>query len=282
MQEYDVALKLLLQGSATLTMRELTGTTVAKWLDVELPKVQNLRLDLLGETADGGLVHVELQSGNDAAMPLRMAEYCLGVFRLFGRLPRQVVLYVGEAQLRMESELRGPDVLFQYRLIDIRTLDGDRLLESDAVGDNVIAILAGLRDHEGAVRKIVERIAGLAAAERETALAQLVILAGLRHLSRTVEQERGKMPIDIDIREHEVLGPMFKEAEQKGRQEGRREGRQEGLQEGELSVLRRLIEKRFGALPGWAGEKLAALSASELEDLSMRVLDAKSMEELLT
>jgi predicted transposase YdaD len=90
------------------------------------------------------------------------------------------------------------------------------------------------------------------------------------------------MPIDIDIREHEVLGPMFKEAEQKGRQEGRREGRQEGLQEGELTVLRRLIEKRFGALPGWAGEKLAALSASELEDLSMRVLDAKSVEELLT
>jgi hypothetical protein len=89
MQEYDVALKLLLQGSASLT-------AAAKWLDVELPKVQNLQLDLLGETVDGGLVHVELQSGNDAAMPLRMAEYCLGIFRLFGRFPRQVVLYVGE------------------------------------------------------------------------------------------------------------------------------------------------------------------------------------------
>src|ERR1022692_4110719 len=282
MQEYDVALKLLLQGSASLTMRALTGTAIAKWLDVELPKVQNLRLDLLGETVDGDLIHLELQSSNDATMPLRMAEYCLGVFRLFGRFPRQVVLYVGEPQMRMESGLRGPDVLFQYRLIDIRTLDGERLLESQEVGDNVIAILARLRDHKEAVHRIVERIAGLPTAERETALAQLMILAGLRHLSRTVEQEARKMPIDVDIREHEVLGPMFKEAEQKGRQEGRREGRQEGLQEGELTVLRRLIEKRFGALPGWAGEKLAALSASELEDLSMRVLDAKSVEELLT
>ena len=157
MQEYDVALKLLLQGSASLTMRALTGTAIAKWLDVELPKVQNLRLDLLGETVDGDLIHLELQSSNDATMPLRMAEYCLGVFRLFGRFPRQVVLYVGEPQMRMESGLRGPDVLFQYRLIDIRTLDGERLLESQEVGDNVIAILARLRDHEGAVRKIVER-----------------------------------------------------------------------------------------------------------------------------
>jgi hypothetical protein len=130
MQDYDIALKPLLQGSATLTMRELTGMAVAKWLDVDLPKVQNLRLDLLGETVDGGLVHVELQSSNDAAMPLRMAEYCLCVFRLFGRFPRQVELYVREPQLRMESELRGPDVLFGYRPIDIRTLDGDRLLES--------------------------------------------------------------------------------------------------------------------------------------------------------
>ena len=132
MQDYDVALKLLLQGSASATMRELTVTAVAKWLDVELPKVQNLRLDLLGETVDGGLVHVELQSGNDAAMPLRMAEYCLGIFRLFGRFPRQIVLYVGEPQLRMENKLHGPDVSFQYRLVDIRTLDGDRLLESEA------------------------------------------------------------------------------------------------------------------------------------------------------
>ena len=41
------------------------------------------------------------------------------------------------------------------------------------------------------------------------------------------------------------------------------------------------MEKRFGALPGWATEKLAALSTSELEDLSERVLDAKTVEELL-
>jgi hypothetical protein len=122
-----------------------------------------------------------------------------------------------------------------------------------------------LRDHEGAVRKIVERIAGLEPAERETALAQLTILAGLRHLWATVEREIRNMPIDLDIRDHEFLGPIIIEAEQKGA----------------LTVLRRLIQKRFGPLPGWAGERLAALPASQLEDLSERVLDAKSVEELL-
>src|SRR5207248_4123864 len=130
---------------------------VDTWLDVELSKVvQNTRVDLLGETAgDKGLVHLELQSGNHASMPLRMAEYCLGVFRLFGRFPRQVLLYVGEAPLRMESELRGSDVWFRYRATDIRELDGDELLESDGIGDNVIALLARLRDPKDAVKRTV-------------------------------------------------------------------------------------------------------------------------------
>ena len=60
-----------------------------------------------------------------------------------------------------------------------------------------------------------------------------------------------------------------------------KKGVRKGRQEGELTVLRRQIEKRFGALPSWAGEKLAASSASELEDLAERVLDAKSVAELL-
>jgi Domain of unknown function (DUF4351) len=280
MQEYDVALKLLLKGSATLTVRELTGTVVVKWLDVELPKVQkvqNLRLDLLGLTIDGELVHIELQSGNDPAMPFRMMEYCLGVQRQVGQFPRQILLYVGEAPVNMQRELRGPGLAFHYDLIDMRTLDGDRLLESEQVGDNVIAILARLRDDKEAIHKIMERIAGLAMTERETALAQLTILAGLRHLAGRVEEEARKMPIDLDIRDHETLGPLFIKAEEKGRQEGLREG----LQTGEFIVLRRLIEKRFGPLPGWAGEKLAAMPAAELEDLSERVLDAGSMDELL-
>jgi hypothetical protein len=62
---------------------------------------------------------------------------------------------------------------------------------------------------------------------------------------------------------------MFIEAEQKGRLAG------------ELAVLRRQIQKRHGPLPGWAAEKLASMRVSELEELSERVLDAGSVEDLL-
>jgi predicted transposase YdaD len=88
-----------------------------------------------------------------------------------------------------------------------------------------------------------------------------------------VEREVRKMPIYIDIRENKVLGPMYERAVQEGRQEGR--------QEGELKILRRLIEKRFGAIPTWAQDLLAGRSSVELEELSVRVLDALSLEDLL-
>jgi len=261
MQEYDIALKLLLRGSAKLTIHELAGAAVTRWLDVELPKVENPRVDLLGELEDGSLVHLELQSANEAVMPLRMAEYCLRVFRLFGQFPRQILLYVGEAPLRMASELRGAHVWFEYRTVDMRDLDGDRLLESDDVGDNVIAILARLRDHKDAVRKIVAKIAGLAPPDRDVAFGQLVILAGLRRLGKTLEKEIREMPVYMDILEHEILGPAFAR--------------------GELTILRRQIEKRFGPIPAWAEERLANWPPRDLEELGVRMLDAQSLEDLL-
>src|ERR1022692_2888425 len=101
--------------------------------------------------------------------------------------------------------------------------------------------------------------------------------AGCQKRGRITEvkpsRPREKMPIDIDIRDHEVLGPMLEEARQKGLQKG--------LREGVLIIVRRQIEKRFGAMPNWAAEKLAGLSTADLEDLSVSVLDARKLEDLL-
>ncbi len=264
MQVYDVTLKLLLHRSATRLLQEVTDVPIAKWLDVELPKVQNLRADLLGETADGGLIHIELQSSNDSTMPLRMAEYSLGVYRLLNRFPRQVVLYVGDQPLRMNDELLGPDCSYRYRLIDVRELDGEGLLSSPDIGDNVIAILTRLSDYRDAARRIVKRIASVERSERDQWLAQLMILAAMRRLEIVIREEAQELPIDIDIRDNLVLGPMFRKAEE----------------DGEKTVLRRQMAKRFGNLPLWVDEKLAAMNTTQLEELADRVLDAVSLEDL--
>ena len=43
---------------------------------------------------------------------------------------------------------------------------------------------------------------------------------------------------------------------------------------GEFAILRPLIEKCFGALPGWAEEQLTSRSARDLMKVGLRVLDA--------
>ncbi len=63
-QHYDVSLKLLFQRSQGVVARTLFGGPVAEWLNVELPKVQNPRADLLARGKDGTLRHLELEVGN--------------------------------------------------------------------------------------------------------------------------------------------------------------------------------------------------------------------------
>jgi flagellar biosynthesis/type III secretory pathway protein FliH len=95
----------------------------------------------------------------------------------------------------------------------------------------------------------------------------LLVLAGLRDSDRYPGKRK-------------VLGPAFQRGLDEGRHEGRQEGIQQGRQEGELELLRRMIEKRFGRVPAAVEERLAKLTAGELEALGVTLLEAASLEEL--
>ena len=88
------------------------------------------------------------------------------------------------------------------------------------------------------------------------------------------------MPILNDIMDHDFLGPLMRKERQEGLREGKQEGKQEGRQEGEITILRKQLSKRFGELPAWVEDRLINLSTSELEDLSLRVFDVKTLDEL--
>jgi len=83
-----------------------------------------------------------------------------------------------------------------------------------------------------------------------------------------------------DITENKVLGPVYLQGREEGREEGFVQGREEGLLQGQLDLLRRLIERKFGTLPEWVEQKLSQSSAQEIEAVGVRVLDAKTLEDL--
>jgi len=118
------------------------------------------------------------------------------------------------------------------------------------------------------VRKILNRIAESEPAERGRALAGFLILAGLRELEEVIEREASQMPLLDDIMDHKVLGREFKR------------GLAQGRLDGELAVLLPLMEKRFGPITPEMREKLAKMSTSDVETVSLRLLDVGSAEEL--
>jgi predicted transposase YdaD len=282
--EYDTVLKALLQSPQNTIFEKITNAKIDHWLNVEFPQVQQTRVDMLGVAQNGQLIGLELQSTNDMNLPLRMAEYALRTYRLYGEFPDQYVLYVGEAEMRMPSELAGPRFACRYQILDIRSIDEEALLNSPFAGDNILAILTNNRDRRETIQRILRRIATLETDRRDDAFQKLTILAGLRKLGDAIRAEVKHMPILDDIMDHDLLGPAIRQGMQKGLELGLKQGVEKGLeqgvQRGELTILRRQLAKRFGALPATMDERLSTLSTAQLEDLSVRLFDVKSIDEL--
>ena len=69
--------------------------------------------------------------------------------------------------------------------------------------------------------------------------------------------------------------------EEKGRLIGIQIGEKKGRQEGKAEMLTRQLQRRFGDLPAWASQKIADAELSTLEEWSLRILDAPTIESVL-
>jgi hypothetical protein len=107
-----------------------------------------------------------------------------------------------------------------------------------------------------------------------------------QHELDLIEQER-KVAYVTSI---ERLGHQkgLREGIQAGRQEGMQAGRQEGLQEGieagqlqgSAAVLRTLMQSKFGQLPPWANDRIAAADASTLQHWALNILNADTIDDV--
>ena len=270
MNQFDIALKSLLQRQLQSGfLSTLTGFRIAEWLGTELPEVRTRHVDLLGRTDSGDLVHIEFQSRNDPRMALRMAEYALAIYRRHRSFPTQVVIYVGERPLRMPASLTGSGWAYQCRIVDIRSLPTEQFLASPHLEDNVLAILTRLADSRATIRQILERISTASPEQRTAATDELLLLAGLRQLRVIMKKELDRMSVLIDINRHTIFGPMYREAIQ------------QGALEVERRLALRLLTKRFGKLPSASARRIRSMESAELETLTLRLLDAGSLSDIL-
>ncbi|HIJ84269.1 MAG TPA: DUF4351 domain-containing protein, partial [Magnetococcales bacterium] len=67
-----------------------------------------------------------------------------------------------------------------------------------------------------------------------------------------------------------------------GEQIGEQRGEQRGRQEEGASMLTRQLQRRFGSIPDWASEKIAKAGLSSLEEWSLRIFDAQSLDDVFS
>ena len=77
------------------------------------------------------------------------------------------VLYVGKEPLRNVGAFRTRSMDFQFRLIDVSVMDGLPLIQSEDLGDNMLALLTRC-DRELVLRRVEEKIGLLPHGLRES------------------------------------------------------------------------------------------------------------------
>ncbi len=88
------------------------------------------------------------------------------------------------------------------------------------------------------------------------------------------------MPIHYDIRDHETIGPMIRQERAEALAEGLEKGQKAGRRQEAVSLLERQMTARFGTLPATTTRRLAKLTLAELEDLAIRFVTAKNVNDL--
>lgn len=68
---------------------------------------------------------------------------------------------------------------------------------------------------------------------------------------------------------------------EEGIAKGMQQGMQQGLKQGEARLLRRLLTQRFGELPAWAEQRIAAATEAQLEAWADAVLESETLAQIV-
>ena len=259
--KYDLVVKDLFQRDHPSLLDQLTaGVAVREVLSVELARVEERRADLVLLLADGTILHIEFQSGNDRDMPYREGIYCLLLGQKYRRRVRQAVVYVGQAKMRMADHVDLGETKSAYTLMDIRQMDARKLMASGRPGDLALAMLAGGGPEQ--ILEIAKRASRLSGAERERVLSQLVLLSGLRRLTGKLRMELKAMSVTTDIRKNEFVQEVI----------------QDVIRDDRANMLRDQLETKFGSLPKWVNQRLDAATSAQVQRWAKRIVSVDTLE----
>ncbi len=177
---------------------------------------------------------------------------------------------------------------FEYHLVDLAAIDGAELRGAPYLRAGLM-LFREIFSRE--LKRRLPEIFRQLSTEPEPSLVEHLrtLIAYLSHardeirpaeirqsLEQTFIRQGGSMQSIVD----EWIAEKVEVGRLRGVEEGRLQGIEEGREEGLTSMILRLIQKKLGSLPEVAQSQLSTLTAAQLEDLGVALLDFNSMSEL--
>jgi predicted transposase/invertase (TIGR01784 family) len=278
-------------------LAETYSTDIASWLlgeAIPLTQVQPQELavepiradSLILLEAESLLLHLEFQTRPDPQIPFRELDYWVrGKRRFPDKKIRQFVIYLKET---------SSDLVFQNWFEDERTrheFEVIRLWEQpitnflEFTGMLPFAILVNDGDKERLLQDIAQKIDEIPEQKtRQIIGAATYVLAGLVLDKNIIKQILRRDIMRESVTYQEILEEGRLEGEVKGRKEGevkgRKEGEIKGRKQGLLTIILRLLTRKFGNLPPKMHTRIARLQIPRLESLAEAILDFESVSDL--
>ena len=196
------------------------------------------------ETPEGDIfiLHLEFQSSDESHMIYRMKEYEAILSKMY-RIPiKQFVVYLGEGISKMHSQLVEEEVFRGFELVNISSMNVERLLEKEMPEAIILAILGNYdRAHSPEIlRRILFQLRYYS--KDETQLRKYLIhlqeLSRLRNLVEETHKSIQEMPITYDIKEDFLYNKGKKEAKKDQQNHVITQGVESGL---DLDLIAKLV-----------------------------------------
>ncbi len=276
---FDNVCKFLIETSPTDFATWLLGEPIVlSALSPSELSLEPIRADaLILLQSEDVVLHVEFQTKPDAAIPFRMLDYRVRVYRRFPvKTMRQVVVYLRQSRSSLVHQTDFELENTQHRFEVIRLWE--QPVESFLAVPGLLpfAVLGRTNNREATLRQVAARLEAMPVGSTQSSLAASTsILSGLVLQGEVIRQILRSETMQESV--------IYQEIKAEGIQEGIQEGRQKGLQEGlqrERRLVSRLLGRKVGAIPEVEQRQIDRLSAEQLESLGEALLDFDNLEAL--
>jgi predicted transposase/invertase (TIGR01784 family) len=202
-----------------------------------------------------------------------------------------LVLYHGRRKWRISDRFRSliaqegeelnryiPD--FHYHLHDLSVFS-DEQIRGGVLERTALLLLKHIFDPD-----LAERLPGILSlvreiGEKQDSLEMLEVL--LRYVvkaTKKFDEQQLKGILKQSFIKEDVMQDFIDKYMEQGMRKGMQKGMREGVQQGQSKMLTVMLTHRFGRLPDWADEKIRKADVETIEQWSIRMLSASSIDEV--